>query len=183
VFTGAYRGRGWVALEREVVALGIQLRHSRPYHPQTCGKVERLHQTLKKWLAKQEPAATLEQLQAQLDAFAAYYNRLRPHRAINRRTPHAAWLARPRATPAHPGLVIAEHFRVRKDKIDRTGTLTLRYASRLHHIGLGRRHAGTHVLLLIHDRHVRIITDPDGELLRDFTLDPTRDYQPQAPRV
>jgi transposase InsO family protein len=48
VFTGLYRGRGWVALERELTALGIGLSHCRPRHPQTCGKVERLHQTLKK---------------------------------------------------------------------------------------------------------------------------------------
>ena len=46
VFTGLYRGRAWVALERELTALGIGLSHCRPYNPQTCGKVERLHQTL-----------------------------------------------------------------------------------------------------------------------------------------
>lgn len=45
VFTGHYRGRGWAALEREPVALGIALSHAKPYHPQICGKVERLHQT------------------------------------------------------------------------------------------------------------------------------------------
>jgi transposase InsO family protein len=99
VFTGLYRGRGWVALERELTALGITLSHCRPYHPQTCGKVERLHQTLKKWLARQDPATTLTGLQAQLDAFTAYYNTQRPHRAIGRRTPQAAWHARPRAIP------------------------------------------------------------------------------------
>jgi transposase InsO family protein len=66
VFTGLYRGRGWVALERELTALGIGLSHARPYHPQTCGKVERLHQTLRKWLARQDPPATTAALQAQL---------------------------------------------------------------------------------------------------------------------
>jgi transposase InsO family protein len=64
VFTGHYRGRGWVALERELLALGIALTHSKPYHPQTCGKVERLHQTLKNWLARQPAAATIADLQA-----------------------------------------------------------------------------------------------------------------------
>jgi len=59
VFTGHYRGRGWVALERELVALGITLSHCKPYHPTTCGKVERLHQTLKNWLTRQERTPTL----------------------------------------------------------------------------------------------------------------------------
>jgi len=64
VFTGKPRGRGRVALEIELAALHISFRHSRAYHPQTCGKVERFHQTLKKWLARQPPAATLATLQA-----------------------------------------------------------------------------------------------------------------------
>ena len=99
VFTGLYRGRGWVALERELTALGIGLSHARPYHPQTCGKVERLHQTLKKWLARQDPPGSIPALQAQLGAFTAYYNTARPHRAIGRRTPAAAWNA---PAPGHP---------------------------------------------------------------------------------
>ena len=183
VFTGLYRGRGWVALERELTALGIGLSHCRPYHPQTCGKVERLHQTLKKWLAHQDPAATLSGLQAQLDAFTTYYNTQRPHRAIARRTPQTAWTARPRAIPARQGIRISEHFRVRRDRVDTDGKLTLRYSSRLHHIGIGRRYAGTKVLILARDRDIRIITQDDGELIREFTLDPTRNYQPQATRV
>ena len=85
VFTGAYRGGGRVALEIELGRLGIQLRHSSPYHPQTCGKVERFHQTLKKWLRLKEPANTVATLQDQLDTFAGYYNTIRPHRARNRR--------------------------------------------------------------------------------------------------
>jgi transposase InsO family protein len=146
VFTGHYRGRGWVALERELVALGIGLHHSKPYHPQTCGKVERAHQTLKKWLAKQPLATTLTQLQTQLDTFVEYYNHRRPHRAIGRTTPASAWAARPRATPTRQGIQISEQFRVRKDRVDRDGKLTVRHASRLHHIGIGIRWAGTPIL-------------------------------------
>jgi transposase InsO family protein len=183
VFTGLYRGRGWVALERELTALGIGLSHCRPYHPQTCGKVERLHQTLKKWLARQDPAATIGGLQAQLDAFTAYYNTQRPHRAVGRRTPQTAWNARPRAIPARQGIHVSEHFRVRRDRVDADGKLTLRHSSRLHHIGIGRRWAGTKVLILARDLDIRIITQEDGELIREFTLDPTRNYQPQGPRV
>jgi transposase InsO family protein len=179
VFTGSYRGRGWVALERELVALGIAVSHSRPYHPQTCGKVERLHQTLKKWLAKQPAAATLAQLQAQLDTFTAHYNTHRPHRAVGRRTPAQAWAARPRAMPTRRGLMISEHFRVRKDRVDNDGKLTLRHNSQLHHIGIGRARAGTKILMPIRELDIRVIAEDTGEL----TLDPSRDYQPQHPRV
>ena len=56
---------------------------------------------------------------------------------------------------------------------------TLRHNSRLHHIGVGRRHAGTHVLVLVHDLHIRVLTN-DGELIPELELDPGKDYQPQA---
>jgi transposase InsO family protein len=171
---------GWVALERELIALGIALTHSKPYHPQTCGKVERLHQTLKNWLAHQDHAATIAELQIQLDTFTDYYNHHRPHRGINRQTPAAAWNARPRAYPARQGIQISEHFRVRKDRVDHDGKLTLRHASRLHHIGIGRRWTGTALLMLIRELDIRIITEDTGELIRELTFDPTRDYQPQT---
>jgi hypothetical protein len=100
--------------------------------------------------------------------------------------------AAPRPGPPHPGRglcrpaqgqpvgpLIEGHVRVRHDKIDTNGTLTLRHNSRLHHIGLGRRYAGTPVLVLVHDLHIRVLST-SGRLLRDLTLDPTRDYQPQA---
>jgi transposase InsO family protein len=182
VFTGHYRGRGWVAFERELHALGITLRHSKPYHPTTCGKVERLHQTLKNWLIRQDRAQTPAQLQTQLDTFGDYYNHHRPHRGIDRQTPAAAWAARPRAIPTRQGIHISEHFRVRKDRVDRNGKLTLRHASRLHHIGIGHRYSGTRVLMLIHELNIRIITEDTGELIRQLVLDTTRDYQPQATR-
>jgi transposase InsO family protein len=178
IFTGAYRGHGRVALEIELAALHISFRHSRPYHPQTCGKVERFHQTEKKWLAKQPAAETVTELQAQLDTFADYYNTRRPHRALNRKTPAVAFAARPKAAPSQTGPTIADHYRVRHDTIDTNGTITIRYQSRLHHIGIGRRHAGQNVLVLVHDLEIRVVTT-DGELLRELTLNPARDYQPQ----
>lgn len=178
VFTGRYRGTGRVALEVTLHARGIRFQHCRPYHPQTCGKVERFHQTLKKWLTNQPRAHTVAELQTQLDAFRAYYNTLRPHRAVGRRPPQQAYLARPKATPTGTPLH-AGAYRIRHDRIDSNGKLTVRHNSRLHHLGMGRRHAGTHVLILIHDLHIRVATT-DGQLLRELQLDPTKDYQPQT---
>lgn len=179
VFTASYRGGGRCAIEIELARLHIHLHHSAPYHPQTCGKVERFHQTLKKWLRRQEPAGTLTALQRQLDTFAAYYNTVRPHRALGRHTPQQAFQARPPAAPAGQRPTLPTHYRVRNDRVDRAGLVTLRHNSRLHHIGLGRRHAGTRVLLLIADLDIHILTQ-DGEPLRHLTLDPTRNYQPRT---
>jgi transposase InsO family protein len=179
VFTANSRGAGRCAIELELAVLGIVYRHSSPYHPQTCGKVERFHQTLKRWLAKQPPAGTVRDPQGQLDWFRDYYNTRRPHRAVGRRTPAAAFEARPKASPRGPGRAFSSHYRIRHDRIDPSGVITLRYNSRLHHVGLGRRHAGTRVLILVADLDVRVLTE-HGKLLRELTLDPTRDYQRRA---
>lgn len=176
VFSGASRN-GKVLLELELDRLGILGKHARPYHPQTCGKVERFHQTEKRWLAAQPPAASLDELAAQLDRFRIQYNLHRPHRSIGRRTPQAVFEAKVKAGPgAGTGSV---HFRVRYDQVDAAGKVTLRYDSRLLHIGLGRRYRGTPIVLFVADRRVRIVTE-DGALLRELVLDPTRDYQPQS---
>jgi len=174
VFTGSPR-RGKVLLESELERLGVIFKNSRPYHPQTCGKIERLHQTLKRYLTKQPPAPNLTELQAQLDVFAHYYNDIRPHRALQGRTPLQAYSARIKARPA--GQPADTHFRIRQDKVDKTGRVTLRHNSRLHHIGIGRAHKGRKVKLLIADQQIRVI-DLHGQLIRELTLDPNRDYQP-----
>ena len=176
VFTATPRG-GKVLLQLEMERLGVLAKNSRPYHPQTCGKVERLHQTLKRYLARQAPAKTLAELQAQLDAFAHYYNAIRPHRALGGRTPLQAYSARVKARP--PSQEASEaHFRVRHDKVDAGGTVTLRHDSKLHHIGLGRAHKGKPIKLLVADREVSVLDARTGELIRRLILDPTRDYQP-----
>ena len=117
-------------------------------------------------------------LQRQLDRFGRYYNTVRPHRALGRRTPAQAYPARPKAVPTGP--IIPTHYRVRTDRIDSSGSVTLRHNSRLHHIGLGARLAGTPIMLLIDDLHIRIIERHTGTLIRELILDPTRDYQPRS---
>jgi Integrase core domain len=132
---------------------------------------------VQKWLRARPAAATLAELQAQLDTFTELYNNQRPHRALeHRRTPATAYAARPKAAPGNRAA--DTHDRVRADIIGATGTVTLRHAGKLYHIGVGRTHAGTHVLLLVRDLSIRIINAATGELLRDLTLDPSRNYQP-----
>ena len=82
---------------------------------------------------------------------------------------------RPKASPGALG--DDPHSRVRRDIVSSGGTITLRYNSRLHHIGIGRPHARTHVLVLVHDLDVRVINAATGEILRALTLDPSKDYQ------
>jgi len=174
-FSGGRGGRN--GLENELRRLGVRQKNGRPNHPQTQGKVERFQQTLQKWLTAQPPAATLPQLQAQLDAFTSYYNTQRPHRSLpHQATPATAYTARPRAVPGNREA--DTHHRVRTDTIDTNGCVSLRHAGRLYHIGIGRTHARTHVLLLIRDLHIRVIHAATGELLRELTLDPARNYQP-----
>jgi transposase InsO family protein len=167
--------------ETELAALGIEQKNSKPNHPQTCGKVERLHQTQKRWLAAQPEPATIAELQTLLEQFTTDYNTRRPHRSLQRRTPLAAYLARPKATPS--GNASPADVRVRRDRVDTSGVVTLRFHGRLHHIGIGRAHARTHVLLLVHDRDIRIVNATTGQLIRELVLDPTRDYQPTRPRT
>ena len=131
---------------------------------------------MKKYLAAQDPPETKKQLQGQLDRFVVYYNSVRPHRAIGRKTPLEAFEARTKAYPIGPKINVAG-YRVRRDKVDKTGTVTLRSNSKLHHIGVGRPYAGKRVIMLIAGRHVSVI-GVDGSPLRRLKLDPTKDYQP-----
>jgi transposase InsO family protein len=182
-FAGGRAGRdtrnGFSALLPD---LAVVQKHSKPNHPTTCGKVEQFHQTLKKWLqAQPRQPQTLAELQTLCDTFIAYYNNSRPHRSLNRRTPLAAFQARPKVTP--PGSAHAEpHHRVRRDVVDTGGTITLRHNGRLHHIGVGRTHARTRVLMLINGQQIRIIHATTGEIIRELTLNPAVDYQGKGDR-
>ncbi|MDX6280650.1 MAG: hypothetical protein QOH03_1721 [Kribbellaceae bacterium] len=180
-FAGGRGGRN--GLESELRKLHVQQKNSRPNHPTTCGKVERFQQTMKNWLrAQPDQPTTLDQLQTLLDRFVDDYNTRRPHRSLpNRATPAARFQALPKALPAS-SRDADTHTRVRHDRIDDSGVITLRHNSKLHHIGIGRTHARTHVVVLVADLEIRIANASTGELLRELTLNPDRDYQPQQPK-
>jgi transposase InsO family protein len=166
------------AFEQELWSLGITAKHSRPYHPQTCGKVERFHQTMKKFLAAQEGVVTKKQLQRRLDRFVEYYNTERPHRGIGRRTPIKAYESKAKAAP-RGAVVKTDGRRLRFDKVDKTGAVTLRYRGRLHHIGIGHAYTGWRIAMLVDGTKIEIVA-LDGSPLRRLVLDPSRDYQPMA---
>jgi transposase InsO family protein len=175
-FSGGRGGRN--GLEAELRRLGIQQKNGRPNHPQTQGKAERFQQTLKNWLAAQAAQpADLTQLQALLGTFTTIYNHQRPHRSLpHRATPATAYTTRPKAAPGNRAAGTCN--RVRTDRLDSNGTVTLRHGGKLYHIGIGRTHARTCVLLLVQDLDIRVINAATGELLRQLTLDTTRSYQP-----
>ena len=119
-------GGGRNAFEYLLAALGITQKNGHPFHPQTQGKVERFHQTQKRWLGRQSPAATVADLQAQLDVFREHYNEHRPNRAVQRQTPGHAYRARPKAGPA---AAPSGYYRLRYDHVDASGKVSIRRAA------------------------------------------------------
>ena len=151
-------------------------------HPQTQGKIERFHQTLKRWLAQQPPAATLADLQAQLDTFRDLYNDDRPHRELTRRTPAEAYRALPKAEPTGPRT--PGHYRLRYDRLDTLGKMSIRRAGRMHHLGVGAAHARQRVLAIADDTTVTVIALDTAEILSTHLIEPTKTYwrnQQRAP--
>jgi transposase InsO family protein len=176
--SGGHRGAGTRnGFEHELRRLGVVQKNGKPNHPQTQGKVERFQQTMKKWLrAQHEQPGMIDDLQALLDAFVEEYNEHRPHRSLpHRATPATAYTARLKATVGDRS--DDTHDRVREDKVDKSGKVTLRYQGQLYSIGIGRTHARTRVLLLVQDLNIRIIDAATGELLRELTLDTSKRYQ------
>ena len=175
-FAGGRGGR--TQLEHELRRLGIVQKNSRPNHPTTCGKAERFQQTMKKWLrAQTDQPVTIAELDTLLATFTHEYNQRRPHRSLpHRATPATIYESLPKAAPG-ADRTRDTHDRVRHDIVDGSGCVTLRHNGRLHHIGIGRTHARTRVLLLVQDLEIRIVNAATGELLRDLILNPNRDYQ------
>jgi transposase InsO family protein len=164
---------GEVDFERRLAALGIQLITSRPYHPQTLGKLERFHRTMKGWLADHGAPATIEGLQVALDRFREHYNQDRPHQGLDDATPAERYQRKPgprlRSSPEQGQPLYPPGSTVRK--VDRAGVMGYRGAS----IGLGTRwrHLLVRVVELAGVTHIYFGED----LVRSLVLDPQSDYQ------
>jgi transposase InsO family protein len=178
-FSGRLRGFE-VDFEVRLREAGIKAVTSRPYHAQTCGKVERFQQTLKKWLRAHGPFATCDDLQNALDTFRDYYNHHRPHRAIGRTTPYERWNATPRvATPDRPlpGPIVRTRV-----QIGTTGQAWVRHAHLREQfaIGLGVEYSGLSADILFEAGHAAVFVN--DKLIRYFKIDPHRRYQPSGRR-
>jgi transposase InsO family protein len=159
------------ALHDTFGALGIATRHGRPFHPQTTGKVERVHRTIKQYLEAHDTPQTLTELQHQLDSFRHIYNNQRRHRAIGRRIPADVWNATPKSGPANRPLDTPTT--VHRVTVGENGVVPV---TRRWRISLGRTHAAKTATIITtgHACHVFI----DSRLIRELTLDPTRRLQP-----
>ena len=173
VYTSRFTG-GRNGFEYLLAYLGIRQKNGAPGHPQTQGKIERFHQTLKRWLGQQPAARTIAELQRQLDAFRHAYNELRPHRATRRVTPGEAYRATPKAHPVGRGA--PGHFRLRYDIADKKGAITLRRAGRLYHLKVGAAHARRRVLAIVDELEVTVVALDTGEILSSHRIEPDRRY-------
>ena len=174
VYTSRFTG-GRNAFEYVLPLLGVRQKNGSPGHPQTQGKTERFHQTLQRWLRARPPAATAARLQAQLDEFRAHYNERRPHRALHRRTPIEVYQATPKASPASNGHTPG-HYRLRYDRLDTKGRMTLRRAGRMHHLGIGTAHARKRVLAFADDHQITVADLTTGEVLSTHRVEPNKTY-------
>jgi transposase InsO family protein len=174
VYTARFGG-GRNAFEYLLPILGVRQKNGSPGHPQTQGKTERFHQTLQRWLRARPLARTVPELQRQLEQFREHYNEHRPHRALHRHTPGEAYRATPKAAPAANGHAPG-HYRLRYDRLDTAGRMTLRRAGRMHHLGVGRAHARKRVLAFADDTQITVADLTTGEILSTHLIDPTKSY-------
>lgn len=164
--------------ESNVRAAGIIPIASTPYHPQTCGKVERFHQTLKAWLARQSrQPATITELQALLDTFVEHYNTVRPHRSLDGRRPAAVWGAQPQAVPANTPITETVNLR-RQLKVGKDGNIRLTTGDNCWNINVGVEYAGLTLDVIINT--LDCIIFHDRQLVRSLRIDPTKFHQPSG---
>lgn len=180
-FSGRLRGLE-VVFEAKLRDAGIRPFTSRPYHPQTTGKVERFQQTLKRWLRRQDRryglARDAAELQARLDEFCRYYNEQRPHQGIARVTPLSRWHASPTSKPTTEPL---PHPTPRSQS--RTVTVSANGVIYLHDklcIGVGAPWAGCEATVILDGHYATVFAS--NQLLRHLKLDHSRRYQPTGRR-
>jgi len=173
-FTGRMFGFE-VAFERRLRELGVKLINAAPAHPQTLGKLERLHRTLKDWLADEPQPADLEELQLLLDRFRAHYNHERPHQGIGDRTPADRYTASPAPDPAPLDSEPDDQLAYPTRSVIRAVAPNGVFAFRAKHINIGVRYAGARVRVVESGELVHVYYG--DELIRTIALDPDSSYQ------
>jgi transposase InsO family protein len=174
------------AFQANLAALGCQSIASSPYHPQTCGKIERFWQSLKKWLQAREavhgPYRTLAALNDDLAVFAEHDNIRRPHRAHHGKTPATVFAASVKARPAERPLPAATQ--IYRTHVGTGGTLTVSRPTRRGQlrVHVGGRYKQLPVTVL--QDGVRVAIYSGNTLIRALDVDPTKTYQPlgRAPK-
>jgi transposase InsO family protein len=91
--------QGWTKLGVWLLKLGVEILHSRPYHPQTRGKNERFHRTLKAEVLAMEILRNFAEVQAAFDRWRLIYNHQRPHQALGLEVPASRYRSSPRSMP------------------------------------------------------------------------------------
>jgi transposase InsO family protein len=166
-FSGKRRRWPLVEMERRLARLGITTIVSSIGHPQTCGKNERAHQTLQRWLAARPVPHSLAELQALLEVYRQGYNHRR-HQSLGGDTPHQRFHATDRARPAGPAPRIAGQV---TRPVSATGVIRFGGAS----IGVGRRHAGATAEVFWQGDRVTVLID--DAVAASLTLDRSVRYQ------
>ena len=167
------RRRGWMTpLEQNLGALKVHAVTSSPGHPQTCGKVERAHKTVRKWLRKRSPAESAEQLQAMLETYRDHYNQRRRKKHLDGLTPAQRYALGPLDGPASPP---PQPTLISTVKVSASGCISVLG----HLVGIGRRHAGQHLTVVRRGREIAVF-DHD-RLIAQIDLKPERRYQPTRP--
>src|SRR5437764_11938221 len=107
-------GQRWTKLAVWLLKLGVAVLHSRPYHPQSRGKNERFHRTLKAEVLALQSFRDLAEVQRALDAWQTVYNLQRPHQALGQDVPASRFRPSSRSMPDHlPKVEYDEHEIVR----------------------------------------------------------------------
>jgi len=96
---GDASGARWTRLRVWLLKLGIRVLHSRPYHPQSRGKNERFHRTLKAEVFALRRFRDLAEVQRAFDAWRTLYNCDRPHEALAQQVPASRYRPSPRSMP------------------------------------------------------------------------------------
>jgi transposase-like protein len=172
-FNGSRKQR-LVLVERNLRDLGVAVVASSARHPQTCGKAEREHQTMQRWLRAHPAAESAAELQRLIDIYDLIYNDERPHQASPKglMTPSEVYAATPKAGPAdHP---LPTEPKISQAKVTARGELSVGPLR----IQVGRGWEGVQLIAVRDGNSVAIFHR--HHLVDHRIIDPTRRYQPNG---